>query len=254
MSAPITRQPPIFPGNRPLVFRGSGLTHVGRVRAWNEDAILTDPDGVLWAVADGMGGYGNGEVAADIVVDRISRLADDTPAESGLRSVIQDANHAIRKHARAQGIAQMGATVVAAMIQNNIATIAWVGDCRAYLWRGGQLRLVTCDHSVVQELVDSGLLRDDEREFHPERHVVTRAVGAASHVEVDTSSLQLVLKDRLILCSDGLTACVSEDEIAQIMTRPADPRSLCRSLAMRALDNGAPDNVSVVSVFAQEAD
>lgn len=252
MTGPITRQPPILPRNAPIIFRGSGLTHVGCVRENNEDAILTDPDGALWAVADGMGGYGHGEMAADIVVDRIASLADETLAAPGLRMLITDANQMILARSAEQGIARMGATVVAVMIQNGVATIAWVGDCRAYLWRGGQLRQLTSDHSVVQELIDSGLLRADQREHHPQRHVVTRAVGVDALIEIDTMALQMMLKDRLMLCSDGLTACVSDAEIAAIMARPADPRSMCRALALRALENGAPDNVSVVSIFAQE--
>lgn len=252
MTGPITRQPPILPKSAPVVFRGSGLTHVGRVREGNEDAILTDPDGVLWAVADGMGGYGHGDMAADIVVERIASLADDALAAPGLRMLIADANRVILARGAEEGIARMGATVVAAMIQNGVATIAWVGDCRAYLWRGGELRQLTSDHSVVQELIDSGLLSADQREQHPQRHVVTRAVGAETQVQVDTMAVKMVLRDRLILCSDGLTVCVSDAEIAAIMTRPADPRSLCRALVLRALENGAPDNVSVVSIFAQE--
>lgn len=252
MTGPVTRQPPILPVSAPLVFRGSGLTHVGRVRESNEDAILTDPDGALWAVADGMGGYGNGEMAADIVIERIASLADDALAAPGLRMLIEDANRMILARSAERGISRMGATVVAAMIQNGVATIAWVGDCRAYLWRGGQLRQLTRDHSVVQELIDSGLLRPEQRENHPQRHVVTRAVGVEPGIEIDTMSLQMMLRDRLILCSDGLTACVSDAEIAAIMARPADPRTTCRALAMRALENGAPDNVSVVAIFAQE--
>ncbi|WP_300042620.1 protein phosphatase 2C domain-containing protein [uncultured Paracoccus sp.] len=254
MTGPVTRQPPILPGNAPLVFRGSGLTHVGRVRESNEDAILTDPDGALWAVVDGMGGYGHGDMAADIVIDRIASLADDALPAPGLRMLIEEANRLILARSAERGIAQMGATVVAAMIQNGVATIAWVGDCRAYLWRAGQLRQLTSDHSVVQELVDKGLLRADQREDHPQRHVVTRAVGIEPQIQIDTMSVQMMLRDRLVLCSDGLTACVSDAEIAAIMTRPADPRSSCRALALRALENGAPDNVSVVAIFAQEAD
>lgn len=252
MSAPITRQPRILRGNAPLIFRGSGLTHVGQVRDRNEDAILTDPDGALWAIADGMGGYGHGEMAADIVVDHVARLLDDDLPAPALRVLIEEANRAIRTRAADQGIDRMGATMVAAMIQNGVATIAWAGDCRAYLMRGGRLRQLTSDHSVVQDLVNSGLLRDDQREHHPERHVVTRAVGAEPRIEVDIVTLQMALKDRLMLCSDGLTTCVTDAEIASIMSRPADPRSQCRALALRALENGAPDNVSVVCIFAQE--
>ncbi|SDE47251.1 protein phosphatase [Paracoccus isoporae] len=236
-----------------MVIRGNGLTHVGRVRENNEDAILTDPGGLLWAVVDGMGGYGNGEIAADMVIDRIATLSDHAPAEAGLRQLIAEANEQILTRSAQEGIDQMGATMVAAMIQNAVATIAWVGDCRAYLWRDSALRQLTSDHSVVQELIDSGLLDPDQRETHPQRHVVTRAVGVEPAIEIDTTRFEMVRKDRLMLCSDGLTTCVPDRQIAAIMARPADPRSLCRALAMQALENGAPDNVSVVAIFAQEA-
>lgn len=252
MTGPVTRQPPNLPIVAPPVFRGSGLTHAGYVRERNEDAILTDPGGVLWAVADGMGGYGHGDMAADIVIDRIAGLADDALAAPGLRVQIEDANRAILTRAAGEGMNRMGATVVAAMIQNAVATIAWVGDCRAYLWRRGMLRQLTRDHSVVQEMVDQGLLRDEERESHPERHVVTRAVGVDIQVRVDTVSVPVAAGDRLLLCSDGLTGCVSDPEIARIMTVADDPETLCRALVMRALELGAPDNVSVIGVFATE--
>ncbi|SEN18116.1 protein phosphatase [Paracoccus alcaliphilus] len=250
MSASITRQPPIPPITAPPVFRGTGLTHAGRVRERNEDAILTDPEGVLWAVADGMGGYGHGDVAADIVIEHIAGLSDDALAAPGLRMRIEEANRAILARAADAGMNRMGAAVVAAMIKNSIATIAWVGDCRAYLWRRGILRLLTRDHSVVQEMVDQGLLRDEERELHPERHVVTRAVGIDAQVRVDTVSVPVIAGDRMLLCSDGLTTCLPDQEIAAIISDAADPEGLCRALVMRALELGAPDNVSVIGVFA----
>lgn len=254
MSGSITRQPPVLPIPMPPAFRGEGLTHAGRVRERNEDAILTDPEGVLWAVADGMGGYGHGDVAADIVIEHLAGLADDALAAPGLRMRIEDANRDILARAAEAGIRRMGAAVVAAMIQNAIATIAWVGDCRAYLWRRGTLRLLTRDHSLVQEMVDQGLLRDEDREIHPERHVVTRAVGIDAQVEVDAVSVPLVAGDRMLLCSDGLTTCLPDQDIAAIMTGAADPHALCRALVMRALELGAPDNVSVIGVFASESD
>ncbi|RCW89005.1 PP2C family protein-serine/threonine phosphatase [Paracoccus lutimaris] len=251
MSEPITRPPPLHSVAAPPVFRGSGVTHAGQVRERNEDAILTDPAGLLWAVADGMGGYGHGDMASDMVIDRIAVLSDSALAAPGLRMQIEEANRAILAKAAEPGMNAMGATVVAAMIQNGVATIAWVGDCRAYLWRRAGLRLLTRDHTVVQEMVDQGLLRDEAREAHPERHVVTRAVGAEPSVEVDTLTLPLVAGDRLLLCSDGLTVCLHDADIARIVGGAGEPVDLCRALVTEALVNGAPDNVSVVCIFAQ---
>lgn len=138
-------------GAGPLMLRGAGLTHPGKLRERNEDAILTDPEGVLWAVADGMGGYGHGDMASDMVIDRLAALSDSAPAGPGLRMQIDEANRAIRAKAAEPGMNAMGATVVAVMIQNGAATIAWVGDCRAYLWRRAELRLLTRDHTVVRK-------------------------------------------------------------------------------------------------------
>lgn len=251
MTAPITRVPPIWPVAAPA-FHGAGLTHAGLVRERNEDSILTDPSGVLWAVADGMGGYGHGDVASDIVIDRLSQLSEETLAAQALCTRLMEANRAILARAREPGMDQMGSTVVAAMIQNSIATIAWAGDCRAYLMRQGALRLLTRDHTVVQEMVEQGLLRDADREKHPESHVVTRAVGYDDDFEVETTAVPLVPGDRMMLCSDGLTACLSDQDIGGHMRVAATPDALCKALVVAALDGGAPDNVSVVSVFATE--
>jgi protein phosphatase len=249
MSAPITRVPPIRPLTAPT-FHGAGLTHAGLVRDRNEDSILTDPSGALWAVADGMGGYGHGDVASDIVIDRLSLVTEDGLAAQALRARLAEANHEIIARVRAPGMDQMGSTVVAALIQNSVATIAWAGDCRAYLMRGGALRLLTRDHTVVQEMVEQGLLHARDRDHHPESHVVTRAIGFEPDVEIDTVMVPLVPGDRLMLCSDGLTACLSDQEIAGHMDQGTTPQDMCKGMVIAALDAGAPDNVSVVAVFA----
>jgi len=249
MSAPITRVPPIWPMAAPQ-FHGAGLTHAGLVRERNEDSILTDPSGVLWAVADGMGGYGHGDVASDIVIDRLSQVAEGTLSTHSLRSRLIEANSAILAKGGEPGMNQMGSTVVAALIQNSVATIAWAGDCRAYLMRHGALRLLTRDHTVVQEMVEQGLLRDTARESHPESHVVTRAIGFERDVEIDILQVPLVPGDRLMLCSDGLTACLSDQDIGSCMRAGTTPQGLCNALVAAALEAGAPDNVSAICVFA----
>jgi len=189
MSAPTTRVP-LWPSLAPR-FHGAGLTHAGLVRERNEDSILTDPTGTLWAVADGMGGYGHGDVASDIVIDQLTLVPDDAPASTALTAQLAEANRQIIAKTREPGMNQMGSTVVAAMIQNSVATIVWAGDCRAYLMRQGHLRLLTRDHTVVQDMVDQGLLRDGDREHQPESHVVTRAIGFEPDVEVDLSLIHI---------------------------------------------------------------
>lgn len=249
MSAPITRVPPLMTAAPPL-FHGTGLTHKGLVRERNEDKILTDPTGTLWAVADGMGGYGHGDVASDIVIDHLSRIIDDAHGPQSLRTELKAANEEIL--ATTRGLGQMGATVVAVLVQNSAATVVWAGDCRAYLLRGHSLRLLTRDHTVVQEMVDEGLLGDSERERHPERHIVTRAVGVQSDLDVEATTVPLIAGDRLLLCSDGLTTCVSDQDIEGHMAAAEMPSALCDALVIAALEAGAPDNVSVVCVFATE--
>lgn len=249
MPSPITRVPPMLP-DKVLRFFGAGLTHKGLVRERNEDAILTDPSGALWAVADGMGGYGQGDVASDIVIERLSQIKEDSPAPHALRAQLQAANADILARTRTGG--QMGATVVALLAQNAAATAAWVGDCRAYLLRGSALRLLTRDHTVVQDMVDQGLLGDAARDTHPERHIVTRAIGAEPEVEIDIALMPLIAGDRLLLCSDGLTTCLCDSRIADLLAAAPTPGAACDALVLAALQGGAPDNVSVVAVFASE--
>lgn len=231
---------------------GAGLTNRGMVRERNEDSILTDPTGVLWAVADGMGGYGNGDVASDIVIDCLAQISDDAEPGPALVARLKQANTIVLERQRAAGMGQMGATVVAVLIARAVAYVAWAGDSRAYLLRGGHLRPLTRDHSVVQEMVDRGELSPQEAESHPESHVVTRAVGGGADLEVDLVSVPLAVGDRLLLCSDGLTRCVYEQTVETLLREAASPEEACQKLLREALDSGAPDNVSAIAVLIRE--
>lgn len=249
MSVPTTRVPAM---QRPVpVFFGAGMTHAGRVRQINEDSILTDPSGTLWAIADGMGGYGHGDVASDMVIEALSTVSDTSLAGPALQARLEEANRRIHAAAARSG-EQMGATAIALMIQNSVAHLAWAGDCRAYLMRGGHLRLLTRDHTVVQDLVEQGLLSENGRKDHPESHVVTRAVGYQDGLDIDTRAVPLVPGDRLLLCSDGLTACLGDHEIGDILRGAATPEQVCREMIEAGLRAGAPDNISVIGVFARE--
>jgi serine/threonine protein phosphatase PrpC len=231
----------------PQASTGAGLTHRGLVRERNEDAILTDPSGTLWAIADGMGGHGYGDIAADIVIEELMRLEDGPDPATTLRNGLYRANARIWERAVENG--RMGATVVALMIRDRRAHVAWAGDSRAYLLRRDSLHALTRDHSLVRELVDRGELNARQAEGHPERHVVTRAVGGAPDLEVELTSVPLSRDDRLLLCSDGLTGCVDERRISAGLGSAATPEEACRELVRRALAAGAPDNVSVIAVF-----
>ncbi|MFZ1470523.1 MAG: protein phosphatase 2C domain-containing protein [Paracoccaceae bacterium] len=241
----------IVPKPGPVAFprpKGHALTHRGAVRAANEDAILADPAGILWAVADGMGGHEGGAVAADLVVNTLATITDDALPAEALEDAIERANTRVRAAAAAMGARTMGATVVALFISHGIAHVAWAGDSRGYLLRGRRLRMLTHDHTVVQDMVDRGELGLSEAEGHPEAHIITRAVGAAPEIEVDHAAVPLLTGDRLLLCSDGLPRCVYAQDIESILLQPSTAETTCQALLRRALDEGAPDNVSVIVV------
>lgn len=248
MTAPTTRIPGLGVP-RPV---GAGLTHRGQVRDRNEDAILTDPSGELWAVADGMGGHSLGDVAADMVIDALATMPDGGTAIPAMTERLEGANLRVSARAREAGGGMMGATVVAVMIRNAVAHLVWAGDSRAYLMRGGHLRLLTRDHTVVQDLVEAGTLRPDQAEHHPESHVVTRAVGMGEGFEAEGLSVPLIPGDRLMLCSDGLPRCVSQQEMSGLLRAAPHPEAACRALVTAALEAGAPDNVSVIVVEIEE--
>jgi PPM family protein phosphatase len=248
MSTPIT----VVPGQSLPVAVGAGLTNRGILRERNEDSILTDPTGTLWAVADGMGGYGNGDVASDIVIDCLAKIPDGVDPGPALVARLKEANDLVLARQQSAGMGRMGSTVVAMLITRAVAHVAWAGDSRAYLLRGGQLRPLTRDHSVVQEMVDRGELSAEEAESHPESHLVTRAVGGGPELEVDLVSVPLAVGDKLLLCSDGLTRCVYEQTVEALLREAASPEEACQKLLREALDSGAPDNVSAITVLIRE--
>ena len=240
--------------SKALAFSGAGMTHVGKVRPANEDAILTDPTGIFWAIADGMGGHGHGDAASEIVIDHLSEMPDIGDPEAQIDNLLTSANSAILERAVALGAEQMGATVVVLKLVDSKGHIAWMGDCRGYLWHEGSLKQLTRDHTVVEELVRDGLLAPENVKEHASSNVVTRAVGANAVAEIDHTSFPIKVGDRIVLCSDGLTACLTHDAINELMHQASDPDTACRYLVAACLENGAPDNVSVIVVFVEERD
>lgn len=243
----MTQPTTVVPLPRPLSITGAGLTHRGTVRERNEDAILTDPTGSLWAVADGLGGHGFGDLASAMVIDALSTIPDGGDPAQSLVARLRAANAAIHRQAQVTGT--MGATVVALMIARGIGHVAWAGDSRAYLWRRGRLRLLTSDHSVVQDMVANGALTPEAARDHPEAHVVTRAIGAEPEVEIDLATVRLTGGDRLLLCSDGLTGCLHDQWICERLGEALDAGAACRVMLADALEMGATDNVSLTVVF-----
>ena len=233
-----------------------GLTDAGKVRRNNEDTLLVGEgkDETLFAVADGIGGFEAGEVASSIAVRVLEELEPGAPFEAA----IQEANRQILAVGRGdEKLSGMGTTLVAARFggtqERPVAEIAHVGDSRAYLLRGGNLRPLTEDHSLVAELVRSGDLTRDQAAEHPQKNLITRALGAEEEVDVDTAVLPVETGDRILLCSDGLSDMIPEGQISEILAdSPDDPETPARRLLSAALDAGGTDNVTVVVVDVKE--
>jgi serine/threonine protein phosphatase PrpC len=230
------------------------MTHEGRVRAHNEDSYVARDGEGLWAVADGMGGHEGGEWASRRIVRALEHAAG---AEGGLEPLCEAAADAIRAangeilaEARTRG-KQMGSTVVALIVKGNRYAILWVGDSRAYRFRGGALTQLSRDHSQVQEMVARGLMTPEQAIGHPMGHILSRAVGVQAEVEVDTASGEVQPGDIFLLCSDGLHGVAGDGEIAGHLSRDA-PAPALEHLVALTLAMGAPDNVTGIAVWASE--
>ncbi|HUO22237.1 MAG TPA: protein phosphatase 2C domain-containing protein [Caulobacteraceae bacterium] len=232
--------------------KSAGVTHEGRKRDHNEDALLLREGEGAWAVADGMGGHENGEWASSAIVEalRAAPLGEDFDRSvAALAEAIHTANGHIYRTALA-GNVRMGSTVVALLIGDERFACLWAGDSRIYLLRGGVLHRLTQDHTRVQDLIEAGMLTPDEAKGHPMSHVLSRAVGVQAELELDAVSDKVAHNDVFLLCSDGLTGPVSEPEIADCMSAP--PSEACRRLLELTLDRGAPDNVTVAVIACEE--
>ncbi len=256
-----------------MTLRAFGLTDVGRKRKHNEDAYLVDAERGLFVVADGMGGHAAGEVASRITVESIQEFisSTDDAGESSwpfgyagrgsaggnrLTAAVERANEKVmRAVANRPELKGMGTTVVAALIDEERATLVHVGDSRAYLVRDRELKRLTDDHSWVQEQVNAGILSEDEAKSHPLKNVVTRALGGTPHVSVDLIEVPLHAGDRFLLCSDGLTGMVTDEEIHGFFLGGPTPEAAVRHLVEQANERGGVDNITVIVIDAlrQEA-
>jgi PPM family protein phosphatase len=222
---------------------------VGRVREGNEDSYLVDEP--IFVVADGMGGHLAGDVASSTAVEVIesSSKSADAGNPDSLAVLLRDANKAIYEKAREDDrLRGMGTTCTLLMIRDTKGHVAHVGDSRAYLLRDGELSQLTEDHSLVGRMVKEGRLSAEEAESHPQRSIITRALGVDSDVEVDLLSLDLREQDRILLCSDGLTSMVANERIREILERTSDPQRAANELVALANDAGGEDNITVVLV------
>ena len=223
-------------------------TDTGQVRDGNEDSYLVDRRLELFAIADGMGGHRAGEVASATALEGL-RAAVDTG--TSVAEAVGRANTAVWDKASADtDLAGMGTTLTAAWSDGTTLTVAHVGDSRAYLLRGDALQRVTVDHSLVEELIRDGKLTEEQASVHPQRSIITRALGVDSTVEVDVYSLVLQANDRVMLCSDGLTSMVRAGGIAEILRRESDPTAAANALVDAANAAGGEDNITVVVLDA----
>ena len=218
------------------------------MRPRNEDALLDRPEIGLWAVADGAGGHGAGDVASSAIIAALQTIPAGLSAAELLAQVrlkLITVHSDLQEEAERRGPGRIVAsTVVVMLARGDHFAMLWAGDSRGYLLRGGVLQRVTRDHSLVQELVDQGALREEEAESHPQANVITRAVGAHGELELDKVSGRIVEGDRYLLCTDGLFKTIPEAEIGAMLSNGSDPTAI----VTEAVGRGARDNVSVVAV------
>jgi serine/threonine protein phosphatase PrpC len=228
----------------------AGATDTGQVRQSNEDSFWSGES--VYAVADGMGGHLAGEVASAAALEPVAALdgrvfADGDEAGSALTEAVRTANAAVaRMAAEEPAFRGMGTTLTVAMIEGRRLHIAHVGDSRAYLLRGGEFAQITDDHTLVQHLINEGQITKEEAATHPQRSIITRAIGVSLDVAVDHETLELERGDVLLLCSDGLTGVVSDDAIRDTLKRIPEPGEAAENLIDMANDQGGPDNITVL--------
>jgi serine/threonine protein phosphatase PrpC len=225
----------------------ASLTDPGRRRRRNEDAFVVDPP--LFVVADGMGGAQAGEVAARIAAAAFREYheADQLAAEQRIEAIIQEANRRIHERARADlEVSGMGTTVTAALVGSADVSIGHVGDSRAYRIRDGDLEQLTQDHTLVADLVRSGRLTAEEADTHPQRSVITRALGTDAEVDVDTFAVDARAGDVFLICSDGLTGMLTDEEILRVVRETDGLDEAVKELVKQANRRGGEDNVTVI--------
>ncbi len=239
--------------------RFGAATDVGLVREANEDSLLAEPP--VFVVADGMGGHDGGEIASRIVVEEFARLTgagfDPRQGRDTVLETLRSCQRRLREYAATHrgsdgGPWQGGTTAVVALLVEQDEAPAWLltnlGDSRIYRVTRGELRRVSTDHSVVQELVDAGEISEEEALVHPERHIVTRALGGPDPLDPDFFSFALADAERVMLCSDGITDLLRDAELAHVLAENPDPRDAAEGVVAAALAAGGIDNATAVVV------
>jgi PPM family protein phosphatase len=235
----------------------AGATDVGRVRQCNEDSLLLLPEAGVFAVADGLGGLDAGDLASSIALSRLHDLSlssdeEGTDPAIHLQAMVAAVNH----HTYEQRVAlgrNMATTLAVVRFSHRSAFVAHVGDSRMYLWHNDTLAQLTHDHSLVNNLCEQGALTANQARYSPQRHVITRAVGAAPTVQPSIKPVAVVPGDVLLLCTDGLTSMVTDEEIAAcLQTGPVDAGRLVEQLVHLANEAGGHDNITVIGITIRE--
>ena len=220
-------------------------TDIGCLRDHNEDSLIVTPP--LFAVADGMGGHAAGEVASEIAVHVLAEHAPEHPDGEALARAVEEANHEVMRAARdGRGREGMGTTMTAAVLEGERLVIAQVGDSRAYLMHQGKLQQLTRDHSLMADLIEAGQLTPEEARCHPQRSVITRALGSDPCMHPDMYEIKVETGDRLLICSDGLSGMLCDQDIEHTMRRVQDPQRCAAQLVNEAIAAGGHDNVTVI--------
>lgn len=228
----------------------SARSDIGNVRQLNEDRVFNDPDKGLFIVADGMGGHEAGDFASETIVAELSMLPPITSAlqlNDETHDRIFRANGIIRRHAATLGNDVIGSTVVGLLVFGRDYRCIWAGDSRAYLMRGDTLIQLTRDHTEMQDLIDRGLLTAAEAANYPRKNVITNAIGVSDYIDLARKDGKVENNDTFLLCSDGLTGHVSNEEIGEIMAGRRT-RDICEMLVDLALERGGTDNVTVSAI------
>lgn len=242
---------------RHLNWHSAACTHGGKVRPCNEDGYFNHSPAGLWAVADGLGGYQSGDVASRMVIEACSSLTDSESAaplpleqrQLALHRVLERVNRHLGCEKTLDGSQAIGSTVVALLLSpEGNAVCLWAGDSRCYLLRRRRLYQITRDHSLVQRLIEQKRINRREADSHPQRHVLTRAIGGAPELALETVELELERGDRLLLCTDGLYRELSEEQMVAGLCQDT-PGAAVTHLATRVLHGPATDNLTALAVF-----
>lgn len=222
-----------------------GATDIGKVRDTNQDTFYIDNENNWCVVADGMGGHRGGETASSMTVEIIK---ENMAKGTGLKTAIENANQVVfRKSLEEKELLGMGTTVVLLRLTENGAEIAHVGDSRAYLVMDGVMEQITVDHSIVQQLIDSGTITKEQAKNHPQRNLITRAVGTERDILIDVDKVTLYDHDYILICSDGLSSYVDEKEMAKIISETPF-EDVPDALIKAANEQGGRDNITAVIV------